>query len=195
MEDTQDKAHRINKPVIIKFRSGKHSVDIFSIVKYRGKCGNSTAYAIDHIPTGLEVGRGYYYISLARSIANELASKHGGVLSSSDAEFIRKELPQHVQVYAVAYQYSPVKQAETIDEWRNGPDYQDILNRINGGTIPFEQEGADSSELWDGDLTLAWVPSSGIKGLAGIDMAALIDGRRSPGESLSKPPHRDGNSS
>ncbi len=183
MENPQDKENaQLSKPVTIKSGKGKKAVALLVITKHAGRVSGHT-YEITHIPTGALVMGGYYYLSQARVLAQELVNHFSDVLNSSDMLDIQARLPKSAYLYLHGHVGSERKQPLSYEDYVNGPDYDELLSTIDDWAVLSEEERQHAQELCDSLVTLGWVPGGAV-GTSGCLLDPILEGRHSPSEDV-----------
>ena len=160
---------------IIKHGKGKSAVPIFEVSSYP-TVGGDSCYQISHIPTCLLIADALYFLSLARSIANNLLLDDPSVWKISAESDIRASIKPVMQHYLAHYRYNTIKQALTVEEYTNGIDYERILTSEYNRAVSSKQEASYLRELFEGDTTIAWVPHE--RGdVSATDLGDVIEGR------------------
>jgi len=168
---------------IIKVGTGKSAVPTFSISSYLNK-GGTSSYLVTHIPTGKLVADCYYYKSLARAVCLSLIASYPTIWQLPIAELVYslKQLPE-VEQYLQYYRFNDSKQSLSLEEWLHAGNYKGKDTDSTNRAIPIQSTEEYSTELWEGDSSLAWVcHPDGRMGRPELD--ALIEGRRIPSEGL-----------
>lgn len=166
---------------IVKIGSGKRACPVFEIGKYKTIGG--FCYEIIHLPTNLWVSDGYYYLSTARMVAKELSTL-GELFLSSDPMQIIKGTQKNVLEYINFYRFKDIKTPQSLEDFIDGPDYADIITRTRDRDVPIGESSEYPAELWEGNLTLAYVPKPGTGSLRGYDIDRLSNCHTSPCQSV-----------
>lgn len=141
--------------------------------KYETRGGH--CYRIRHLPTGSIIADGYYYLSLARSIAAALVES--GVVDvwhGLGPAQIKAATPAHIVEYICSHRYYDIKKAQTIEEFLNGPDYSgNAIDTASTSPLPRPAPPPDSSHIPSLNHFVGWSPNP-FGATSGRELARLL---------------------
>ena len=164
---------------VIKYGKGKKAVPVLGIQGYETQAGK--LYRMVHVNTNTCVMDGYFYLSQCRKLGHSIAETFGDVFCLLELGEINHSLPREVYQYLLFYRFSKIKEPLSYEDFINGPDYEDLLNRERDSIDAERLRTEHARELSEGDITLAWVPKETGE-LRGDDLECLIEGRRTYSE-------------
>ena len=139
--------------------------------------GNPKTYKIINHDKRVIFQDGLYYLSQARTLANELIEILKDDIFLEAHRLIIKILEiEALKDYLFFYRFSEVKKPLSFEEFKHGIDYERILTERHNRAILKDQIEKYKAQLSTSDKSLGWMddPRGGI---TGVELEAIITGK------------------